>query len=193
MRGRASGGNESRGTCSVKESEVFSNFKRNNYFDGELLSAKDFQDEQDYLIEKRRLHNRFLHGYGVVTGLEVSISDDHPGTLEVGSGFAFDAQGNEVILPETQYVPFPDVGKKACLVITYAERETDFVPAQTSECEEMVARRVEEYAVLKLEATRAREEGSSCDEGIVLARLKKRGGAWRLDKRLEVKRVIVGS
>jgi hypothetical protein len=145
------------------------------------------------LKEKRRLHNRYLHGYGVVTGLEVSISDDHPGTLEVKTGFAIDAQGNEVILPETQYVPFPSSGKKACLLITYAERDTDFVPAQTSEGEGMLATRVEEYAVLKLEPMRAGEEGVCDGEGIVLARLKKRGGVWRVDKRFEVRRVIVSS
>jgi len=172
---------------------MFSNFKRNKYFSGELLSAEDFQEEQDYLINMRRLHNRYLHGYGVVTGLEISISDDHPGMLEVASGFAIDARGNEVVLPETQYVPFPSGGKKACLVIAFAERETDFVPVQTSEGEEMVATRVEEYAELKLEAMRAGEEEACCDEGIVLARLKKRGGVWRLDKRFEVRRVIVGS
>lgn len=172
---------------------MFSNLKRNKYFSGKLMSEKDFQDEQDYLREKHRLHNRFLHGYGVVAGLEVSISDDHPGKVEVGAGLALDAQGNEVVLPETQYVPFPAAGKKTCLVIAYAERETDFVPVQSSEGEAMAATRVEEYAVLKLEATRAGEEGTCDDEGIVLARLKKRSGAWRVDKRFEVRRVTVGS
>jgi hypothetical protein len=36
-----------------------------------MLGAADFQAEQDYFREKLKLHNRCLHGYGVVCGLEV--------------------------------------------------------------------------------------------------------------------------
>ena len=46
--------------------------KRLNYFYGQLLGARDFQTEQEYFREKLRLHNRCLHGYGVVCGLEVA-------------------------------------------------------------------------------------------------------------------------
>jgi len=48
-------------------------FDRNQYFYGQLLSARDFQSEQAYFREKLKLHNRCLHGYGVVCGLEVAI------------------------------------------------------------------------------------------------------------------------
>jgi hypothetical protein len=46
-------------------------FDRLNYFYGQLLGARDFRLEQDFFREKLRLHNRCLHGYGVVCGLEV--------------------------------------------------------------------------------------------------------------------------
>ena len=46
-------------------------FERLNYFYGQLLSAADFRTEQSYLREKLKLHNRCLHGYGVICGLEV--------------------------------------------------------------------------------------------------------------------------
>jgi hypothetical protein len=46
-------------------------FTRLRYFYGQMLSAQDFQIEQDYFREKLKLHNRCLHGYGVVCGLEV--------------------------------------------------------------------------------------------------------------------------
>jgi hypothetical protein len=45
-----------------------SGFKRNNYFSGKLLSEKDFRDEQEYNKEKRKLHNRLLHGWGGSAG-----------------------------------------------------------------------------------------------------------------------------
>lgn len=46
-------------------------FKRLNYFYGQMLGAADFRAEQDYFREKMKLHNRCLHGYGVVCGLRV--------------------------------------------------------------------------------------------------------------------------
>jgi hypothetical protein len=46
-------------------------FKRLSYFYGQHLGPFDLQGEQAYLREKHRLANRFLHGWGVVCGLEV--------------------------------------------------------------------------------------------------------------------------
>ncbi len=127
---------------------MFPQLKRNKYFSGKMMSEKDFQDEQDYFREKHKLHNRYLHGYGVVTGLEVSISDDPPGMVRVEPGYAIDRMGNDILLPEAQTVAFPDRGKKACLIIEWEERETDFVPVRSSEVEEelVAATRVEERA-----------------------------------------------
>jgi hypothetical protein len=47
-------------------------FTRLQYFYGQVLSAQDFQKEQDYFREKLKLHNRCLHGYGVVCGLKIN-------------------------------------------------------------------------------------------------------------------------
>src|SRR4030095_8648163 len=46
---------------------------RPNYFSGRLLDAATLAAEQDYQREMRRRHNRALHGYGVVSGLDVDI------------------------------------------------------------------------------------------------------------------------
>jgi hypothetical protein len=46
-------------------------FRRPNYFFGQLLSAREFQGEQTYVRRKLQLHNRCFHGYGIVCGLEV--------------------------------------------------------------------------------------------------------------------------
>jgi hypothetical protein len=57
---------EHNGTClNVPE------FRRLNYFYGQMLSAQDFQIEQNFFREKMKLHNRCLHGYGTVCGLLV--------------------------------------------------------------------------------------------------------------------------
>jgi hypothetical protein len=47
-------------------------FERLSYFYGQLLGVQDFRTEQSYFREKLRLHNRCLHGYGVVCGLHLS-------------------------------------------------------------------------------------------------------------------------
>lgn len=46
-------------------------FERVKYFYGQLLGVREFQTEQSYFFEKHRLHNRYLHGYGVICGLAV--------------------------------------------------------------------------------------------------------------------------
>ncbi len=46
--------------------------RRVTYRYGQLLDAQDFLDEQTYFREKIKLHNRCLHGFGVVCGLEVA-------------------------------------------------------------------------------------------------------------------------
>ncbi len=45
--------------------------ERVNYFYGQMLGVNEFRSEQGYFHAKQRLHNRYLHGYGVVCGLEV--------------------------------------------------------------------------------------------------------------------------
>jgi hypothetical protein len=49
----------------------FPDLTRLRYFYGQMLGQHDFQTEQNYFREKLKLHNRCLHGYGTVCGLEV--------------------------------------------------------------------------------------------------------------------------
>lgn len=46
-------------------------FERLQYYYGRSLTVADFQAEQQYFLEKLRLHNRCFHGTGIVCGLEV--------------------------------------------------------------------------------------------------------------------------
>lgn len=71
-------------------------YERNQYFYGKLLSVDDFQTEQKYMNDKRRLINRFLHGCGVVCGLNVVQIDDC--TLSLETGLALDFAGREIIV-----------------------------------------------------------------------------------------------
>ena len=77
-------------------------FERNNYFYGKLLTSRDFEDEQNYMNNKRRLINRVLHGAGIVYGLDVVAVDES--SVVIQSGLALDASGREIVVPSTQVV-----------------------------------------------------------------------------------------
>ena len=77
-------------------------YERNNYYYGKLLTSKDFQNEQGYMNDKRRLINRTLHGTGVVYGMDIVAADDSSIILQ--SGMALDAGGREIVVPQTQVV-----------------------------------------------------------------------------------------
>lgn len=65
-------------------------FRRKNFFAGNLLTAQDLAQEQEYCREKLRLHNRLLHGAGVVSGLKVRHDGTDGLTLSISSGMALD-------------------------------------------------------------------------------------------------------
>ena len=78
-------------------------FARNNYFTGKLMLERDFTDEQRFHIDKLRLHNQRLHGWGVVCGLLV-LADNNPACRDrfvtVTPGLAIDCCGHEIIVRE---------------------------------------------------------------------------------------------
>lgn len=68
--------------------------ERNRYFYGKMLTARDFETEQRYFNNKRRLLNRTLYGAGVVCGLGVYRNDDV--SFSVETGMALDYMGREI-------------------------------------------------------------------------------------------------
>jgi hypothetical protein len=170
-----------------KPVELLLNLKRVNYFAGKMLTPEDFQTEQQYFKDRMKLHNRFLHGYGIVSGLGVTISDQSPEALMVSRGYAIDPYGNDVIVPKDMQGLFPVDGNSAYLVLCWAEREVDLMPIFSSggEGEQLMASRIEEYAVLKYETDKRKADQT----GVVLARLKKIHGKWKIDKQFRAHRV----
>jgi hypothetical protein len=160
--------------------------KRNNYAYGMVLGVEDFNQEFAYLRKRMKLHNLMLIGPGTVTGLEVSVSSDELAeSILVNAGAAIDPQGNEIFVTSAVQCPLPEEGDVAYLMLHWAERETDPVPVPGSDGdgEQIVASRVEEYAILKYETDLSASESS----GIVLARLKKARGKWKIDKKFRVR------
>ncbi|MBI1205819.1 MAG: hypothetical protein GC191_00875 [Azospirillum sp.] len=66
---------------------------------GQVLTAADLTALLDYAKAKNRLHNRYLHGWGVVAGLEVAC-DDCEGVVSIAPGYAIDPCGNDIVVAE---------------------------------------------------------------------------------------------
>ncbi len=104
--------------------------ERVNYYDGEFLSISDFAIEQNYVVEKLRRHNRYLHGWGVVSGLSVLVSKQ-PATIVVEPGVAIDCFGNEVFLGEQIQCAIPKRKGKLYVVVQYVESKSSPVPSES--------------------------------------------------------------
>jgi hypothetical protein len=74
-------------------------YVRPRFFPGQLLTEDDLGLMVDYAAAKNRLHNRFLFGDGVVCGLRVSCDPCGGGKVTVGSGYALDCCGNDIVVP----------------------------------------------------------------------------------------------
>lgn len=110
-------------------------FEKNKYYLGKLLTARDFEDEQNYFNNKRRLMNRLYTGSGVVCGLNVYTLDNE--SLVIESGVAIDEKGQEIVVDETiikklvTFDGFDEVDQEELyLGIEYAEegREKIYAP-----------------------------------------------------------------
>ncbi|ASS75487.1 hypothetical protein CIG75_11190 [Tumebacillus algifaecis] len=104
-------------------------FERNRYFYGKLLTVRDFESEQTYFNDKRRLLNRLLYGTGVIAGLQVIRVDERSFSLQ--AGVALDHLGREIVVPEPMtfnlsvvpgFVNNGDYSKHIYLCLAYDEK-----------------------------------------------------------------------
>jgi hypothetical protein len=73
--------------------------ERVNYAYGMVLGLDEFLAEQLYLLSKDRLHDRGLHGFGTVSGLDVSVSQvDGDFQVMVSTGIGIDQWGREIVI-----------------------------------------------------------------------------------------------
>src|ERR1700757_1973499 len=122
-------------------------FERPRFFCGQLLNDKDLDSAMQYVIDKNKLHNRYLVGNGVVCGLGVYCDPCDCTSVTIEAGYAIDCCGNDIVLCQAatfnviQYIntcfpsqqpacndkiqpPPPGCDqqpKEYCLVLSYAE------------------------------------------------------------------------
>jgi len=76
---------------------------RPRFFAGQLLTEDDLNRLEHYIVGKNKLHNRYLHGTGVVCGLEVTCHQCK-GFVTVKSGYALSPCGDDIVLCGDQAV-----------------------------------------------------------------------------------------
>src|SRR5262245_41162873 len=129
-------------------------FARNAYWTGKLMIARDFVDEQRYVVEKLRHHTQQLHGTGVVCGLKV-VQHDRDTCRDrfvcVQPGVAVDCCGHDIVVREPDCIDLfavpaikafrdakaagQDPGPHTLQIcIRYRECETEPVPVLYDEC-----------------------------------------------------------
>ncbi len=112
-------------------------FRRNTYFNGKLLTERDFSDEQAYLVGKDWLHNRALHGAGTVCGLKV-IAHPNPACrsrfLVLEPGLALDCCGREIVVPEKRLVDLQELIQAQGLELAGDGTEDLFLDIAYCEC-----------------------------------------------------------
>lgn len=111
-------------------------FKRINFFRGFLTTEHDWNAAEAYHVEKRKLHNRMLHGPGIIPGalegFRVLARGKGEMAIEITPGYAIDGQGNDILLfePVIRQINVGDFEKlpsHVYVVVKYIEEPTDFI------------------------------------------------------------------
>jgi hypothetical protein len=124
-------------------------FERNKYFYGKLMTVADFEDEQRYFNGKRHLINRNIHGRGIVCGLHINefkrSSDNKVWQIDISEGWALDCCGREIVVGKRTSCPVStealdlESQSKIGLYIRRKDNLSGMVPSlsNSSSCEEV--------------------------------------------------------
>ena len=107
-------------------------FKRLRYFHGMLIEDTDFKAEQVYHMEKRKLLNRSLHGWGVVCGLGIKLNNEKT-KITIEPGFALDCHGREIVVCKPCEIPITSI---PCL----CPKPTAAAPRTPEDCKKLLER-----------------------------------------------------
>jgi hypothetical protein len=148
---------------------------RVRYFVGQLLGTEEFETEQQYVIDKHRLHNRTLHGIGIVTGLEVTVdSSSGESIVTVAPGVGITANGDELVLCEP-LTAAPRLEADQAYVLL---RLVDVERAPVTGASSTEPSRIDEIVQVAVES----RIGS---DALAIARVVRENRTWRLDPSFE--------
>jgi hypothetical protein len=158
-----------------------SSLERMRYFDGQILTAADLIAEQDYFRAKLRRHNLGLHGHGIVSGLDLSVSQgswkDAP-LVVVAAGSAIAPDGEDIIVPEVTAYPISNAAQAWYVTLRFVVRDANPVTVPGAPADRIEPTRVEEGFAISLET-------AIDTDSVALARIIKDGSGWSADASFE--------
>jgi hypothetical protein len=155
----------------VAQHEHWCGTKRPRYFAGRMLTADDLTEEQAYHRDKHRRHLQSLHGFGIVSGLNVAVGTDGE-TLTIEPGLAIDPFGRELCVAKPIAFTVPaGSGTPSVVALEYIERLVDPVPAMIDDVTE--PSRIEEGCRVII--------APSGEGGVALSRIVRESGSWEVD------------
>jgi hypothetical protein len=86
---------------------------RPRFYAGQLLNEQDLNRLDRYIVAKNRLRNRYLHGWGVACGLEVSC---HPcgNYVQLNPGYALSPCGDDIVVCREETVDVCKLIRDCC-------------------------------------------------------------------------------
>lgn len=81
--------------------------KRNNYFSGKAVTAKNLTQEQSYFIDKIKQMNSELSGYGIVNGFGIDTFNSSKQIIYLNPGIGVDSVGNLLALYQGREFKLP--------------------------------------------------------------------------------------
>ncbi|MGZ4354737.1 MAG: hypothetical protein ACXVZ4_14480 [Gaiellaceae bacterium] len=156
--------------------------ERPAFFDGQRLTAADLSEASGYSVLLRRLHNRALHGWGVVLGLAVTGARGAR-SVQVSPGLALDCTGRELLLPASTEIAVPPVAEAGDWFLVVSGVDDADLPAadeRAGVCGTEGAVRLDDEPLVRwLAATGKGEAGVRFGYDVVLAKARIR--ACKLD------------
>lgn len=121
---------------SESDTPELSQFQKNRFFKGKLMTPRDMKAEQSYHAERLHTINRLLNGKGVVRGIDIQ-SVTHSGEkldVTLTPGLALDGHGRPVVVEQvtTKSVPMP-AEDEIYLHIEFAEAAMETIPVPDTE------------------------------------------------------------
>lgn len=103
------------------------------FFDGQRLDPADMYAIAEHQRRLRWLHNEWLHGWGIVTGLTVTAARGAR-DVRVTPGYALDTSGRELLLPSVEILQVPPVvgPEEYYLTLSYVD-DADLAASETRE------------------------------------------------------------
>ncbi len=148
--------------------------RRLNPFEGLCLTSQDLLDEQTYHRRSLQLHNRHLHGYGVVHGLQVELNTKKKGylaTIQSGFGITRDGAGINVPMNMECMLDKPSADGLYVLWLILLEQEDESDLRQIFDTAQQSSARIVEQVAVKLVP-----EGEDYSNGVQLRRIQTRMG-----------------